>query len=163
MSKITDLLEEVKKAKGVTTKYALAKTLELPTQRISDYYNATGSRYPDSYACLQIAKALGRSFEEVSAIVQIEAEKDEARREVWREHLKRLGGYAAAIMLWVLAGLVFVTLELTLPQKVYAASTTYDRSLIRNTNYARKKIAKLANVFVRIVREILAPRVCFSG
>ena len=122
METIRSLLDDAKKAKGVESHYALAKALELPTQRISDYYNGTGSKVPDEFACLQIAKALGRSYEEVSAIVRIEAEKDETRREVWREHLKRLGGYAAGIIPLLLAGLLFVTFIVTYPVQSLAAT-----------------------------------------
>jgi DNA-binding XRE family transcriptional regulator len=89
------LLDAVKEAKGITSDYALAKTLELPKQRISGYYK--GKEAPNEFVCLQIAKALGRSYEEVTAIVRIEAEKDENRRQVWQEYYKNIGGYAASI------------------------------------------------------------------
>lgn len=77
MKTIKELLNAAKAAKGVDSDYALAKALNLPTQRISDY--SKGTRTPDEFACLQIAQALGRSYEEISAIVRIEAEKDESR------------------------------------------------------------------------------------
>lgn len=108
METIKSLLDDVKSIKGLTSKYALAKALDLPTQRISDYYNGTGSRYPDSYACLQIAKALNREYNEISAIVQIEAEKDESKREEWRKYYKSIGGYAASFMLLVFAVVTFI-------------------------------------------------------
>lgn len=58
MEKIKQLLEDVKVAKGITSDYALAKSLDLPKQRISDYYK--GNTTPDVFACLKIAEALGR-------------------------------------------------------------------------------------------------------
>lgn len=97
MSKTTELLNEVKAKKGVTTDYALAKVLELPRGHICDYYK--GNRFPNEFACLAIEEATGRSYEEVSAIVRIEAEKDENRRKVWKDYLKRIGGMAASIAL----------------------------------------------------------------
>ncbi|WP_153111050.1 hypothetical protein [Propionivibrio limicola] len=97
MTKVIELLDAVKKAKGIETNYALAKALELPTQRISDYYK--GNRFPDATACLQIAKALGMEFGRVSAIVQLEAEKDEKKRGLWEDYFKSIGGYAASIAL----------------------------------------------------------------
>jgi hypothetical protein len=100
---IKTLLDEVKNTKGVTSDYALAKILNLPKQRISDYYNKTGSKIPDEYACLQIAIALKRSYEEISVIVRIEAEKDEKRRQTWKNYYKSIGGYAASIAFFLVS------------------------------------------------------------
>jgi len=97
MNRITELLDEAKKAKGVDTKYALAKALDLHSGLISDYY--AGKRTPDEFACLQIAMAIGKSYEEVSAIVRIEAEKDEKRRAAWAQYYKSIGGIAASILM----------------------------------------------------------------
>ena len=107
--KTTELLDAVKAAKGITTDYALAKELGLPTQRISDYYKGRGTRYPDEFTCLQIARALGRDYAEVQAAVRIEAEKDESRREVWRDYFKSISRQAAATAL----SLLFVILSST--------------------------------------------------
>lgn len=127
METIKSLLDDVKTAKGIESKYALAKVLGVPTQRISDYYNGTGSRTPDEFACLQIAQALGRSYEEISAIVRIEAEKDESRRKVWREYYKSIGGYAASIMMLV----SLVTLIVTWPTDAVAKSMSYEAQVSR--------------------------------
>lgn len=99
MENINKLLDAAKHAKGVTSDYALAKALELPTQRVSDYYK--GSRVPDEFACLQIAKALGRPLDSVIATVKAATEKDEKRREVWENYMKSIGGIAAAVFITI--------------------------------------------------------------
>ena len=96
MGNIAALLDAVKHAKGIETKYELAKVLDLPTQRISDYYN--GSRAPDEFACLKIAEALGKPLDTIIATVKATSEKDEKRREVWENYMKRIGGLAASFV-----------------------------------------------------------------
>lgn len=95
MENITKLLDQTKQVFGVDTDYALAKALDLPTQRISDYYK--GTRAPDEFACLKIAQALGKPLDTVIATVKASSEKDEKRREVWENYMKRLGGFAASL------------------------------------------------------------------
>jgi hypothetical protein len=131
METAKSLLNDVKRLKNIESDYALAKILTLHRGLISDYYS--GKRTPNEFACLQIAQALGKSYEEVSAIVRIEAEKDEKRRQIWRDYYRRIGGVAASIMLIVS---LLVTLEVTFPENVYAKSTTYQTSITNNTNYA---------------------------
>jgi hypothetical protein len=94
---ITELLDTVKTTKGIDSDYALAKTLNLPSGHICEYYK--GKRAPNEYACLQIARALGKNYEEVQAIVRIDAEKDIKRRQVWQEYYMSIGGYAASILI----------------------------------------------------------------
>lgn len=95
MENITKLLDATKRVFDVDTDYALAKALDLPTQRISDYYK--GSRAPDEFACLKIAQALGKPLDTVIATVKASSEKDEKRREAWENYMKRLGGFAAGL------------------------------------------------------------------
>jgi len=83
MEMTRELLNQAKRQLNVTSDYALAKALNLPTQRISDYYNSV--RVPDAWACLCIANALNRDFLDIMAIVRIDVEKDELRREAWRK------------------------------------------------------------------------------
>lgn len=165
MTKIAELLEAAKDAKGVKTKYALAKALELHSGLISDYY--AGKRYPDEFACLQIAKALGRSYEEISAIVRIEAEKDETRRQAWKDHLKRLGGYAASIMLALLAGLMFVTFIVTTMPSALANQqlTNWNLQEYKLCIFARRVRSRFKSL-VSVARHMLStafPHPCLAG
>lgn len=61
MSTTIEILDAAMQATNTKSKYALAKALGLHSGLVSDYYN--GKRSPDEYACLQIAKAIGRSYE----------------------------------------------------------------------------------------------------
>lgn len=106
MTKVIELLDAVKKTKGIESAYALAKELGLPTQRISHYYK--GSRTPDEFACMQIAKALNVSLDEVMIPVRIEAEKDEKKREAWKDYFKSIGGYAASFVMEILLSVTLI-------------------------------------------------------
>jgi len=54
--KPSEYLDKCKIALKITSDYGLAKALKTTTPRISDYYK--GKRWPDAYACAQIALAL---------------------------------------------------------------------------------------------------------
>lgn len=97
METIQSLLDNAKVATKKDSDYGLAKALGIHKARISAYYSRKET--PNEFICLKLAQALGRSYEEVSAIVRIEAEKDENRRNVWKDYLKRIGGLAASIAL----------------------------------------------------------------
>lgn len=55
METVVQLLDEIKQRKNIATDYALAKALDLPRGHICNYYK--GNRFPNEFACLQIAKA----------------------------------------------------------------------------------------------------------
>jgi len=156
METIKTLLDQAKAQKSVSTDYALAKSLHVPTQRISDYYK--GTRTPDEFACLQIAKAIGKSYEEVSAIVRIEAEKDESRRQAWRDYYKSIGGYAASVML-----MFFFTVTLIVTPTPAEASNS---KVSQAQHFVLCKVVavfKKAAAFVRHTISSAFPRFCFLG
>jgi len=105
MENVKKLLDAVKREKGVTSDYALAKSLDIPTQRVSDYYK--GTRVPDEFACLKIAEALGKPLNTIIATVKASTEKDEKRREAWENYMKSLGGLAASFVGGVVFTLIF--------------------------------------------------------
>lgn len=105
MENVKKLLDAAKAATESGTDYKLAKSLGIPDQRISDYYK--GRRVPDEFACLKIAEALEMPLAEVIALVKAEAEKDETRREAWRNYLKKLGGIAATVAALIFAPVIF--------------------------------------------------------
>ena len=134
MENTKKLLDAVKKAKGIESDYALAKALDLPKQRISDYYK--GKTSPDKYACMKIAESLSKPLADVIYAVELDAEKDESRKEAWRRYYKSIGGIAASVMLTVLAVVTFfVTPEVQAQERQgFAASET--GVLQRSINYA---------------------------
>lgn len=158
MTKVIELLDAVKAAKNAQTDYALAKALELHRWLISDYY--AGKRTPNEYACMQIAKAINMPLDLVTATIRMEAEKDEKRRNAWREYYKSIGGLAASIMIFVLAS---VTLIVTTTPPALAKSATYEYAFSNNTNYAyyRRRIRTLISV-ARHKLSTLFPRVGLS-
>lgn len=105
MKTIKNLLDAVKASAGIETDYALAKELGVHRQLVSSFYK--GTRRPDNRMCLEIAERIKLPLERVIAIVEIEAEKDEARREAWKGYFKSIGGMAASFMLVALCSVTF--------------------------------------------------------
>lgn len=85
--KANELLEAIKAREGITTNYRLAKVLEIPENRINDY--AHGRAHPDEYAAIRIALALDLDPITVIAELKAESEKNEKKREFWRNFLTR--------------------------------------------------------------------------
>lgn len=76
-----ELIEQTKTKLGIESDYALAKKLEIPDARISDYRH--GKRAPDNYAIAKFAKAL--EIDPWSLVKELEAqtEKNPAKKEFW--------------------------------------------------------------------------------
>lgn len=104
--KATEYLDKCKIALSIQSDYALAKKLEIPTQRIADFYKE--KRWPDAYTCARIALALNLDPLEVLADIESQREKTEARREFWRGFIGRTGKAAAGLLL-ALSCLIFFT------------------------------------------------------
>jgi transcriptional regulator with XRE-family HTH domain len=115
METIRSLLDDVKQRNGMDSDQALATALEVRRQRIYDYYR--GIRKPDNYMCNRIAILLQRPLNEIISVVELDAEKDEKRRQVWQDYYKSIGGMAASVMLSVS---LVVTLEVTSPSEAHA-------------------------------------------
>ncbi len=128
MDNVQKLLDEVKRIKGIKSDYALAKSLELPTQRISDYYKT--KTMPDDYACMKIAEALEKPLAEVIAIVRIEVEKDEKRREAWRKYYKSLGSVAASIIMTIAFMATMIVTSKNAEAEIYKEKTNASHCLI---------------------------------
>lgn len=111
MQNVKKLLDEVKQKAGIETDYALAKTLGIRRQLVSSYYK--GVRVPDNAMCLEIAKRTEKPLAVVIAAIELDAEKDAKKHEVWRKYYKSIGGFAASFMIAALLTLLSVTLELT--------------------------------------------------
>ena len=79
---IIELLDEAKTKTGAKTDYKLAQVLDIPNERISDY--RAGRRYPDDYACMRLAMALGQDPLEILAQIRAESEKNDKRKAFWR-------------------------------------------------------------------------------
>lgn len=106
MKNITALLDAVKAAKNLETDYALAKELGAHRQLISAFYK--GTRTPDNTMCLEIAKRIGQPLDKVIAAVEVDAEKDEQRREEWRRYYKSIGGIAASVAIMIFTSCILI-------------------------------------------------------
>lgn len=156
MQNVKKLLDEAKEKTGACSDYALAKNLDVPKQRVSEYYKGAAS--PDEFACLKIAEATGRTWEEVTALVKVEAEKNEKRREVWRKKLVSLGGMAAMI-----STIFFAPVILNMTQTAGNALAASDSSR-GNLYYVKLRSAlRAASEAVRGVLNIDFRRLCCRG
>lgn len=81
-TKTQHLLEEVRAKLNNATDYRIAKTLQIQTQRVSDYRK--GDRQADAYACARFAEVLGRDPLELIAQIEAETARTEAARAYWR-------------------------------------------------------------------------------
>lgn len=104
--KASEYLDKCKIALGVQTDYALAKALEIPTQRIADFYKA--KRWPDAYACARIALALKLDPFEVLSDIESQSAKTESRAAFWRGFIGRSRKVAGFLLLALICGVSYI-------------------------------------------------------
>lgn len=95
MEAISKLLDEAKDKTGIPSDYALAQAIGIKRATISGYRH--GKSAPDVYAMSRLADLTGRTLTEVIAMIEVETETDEAKKEYWKGFYKRLGGIAATV------------------------------------------------------------------
>lgn len=94
--KSIEYLDKVKKKLEISSNYAVARVLEIDRQMVNAYYR--GERVPDAYACTRIAIALGEDPAVVMATIYEETEKNEKRREFWRDFASHASKAAAVTL-----------------------------------------------------------------
>ena len=97
MSKAKELLLECKIKLGIKTDYKLAQALEIHTARVSSYMSE--KEQPDTYTAVRMALILGRDPAEIIAEIEMGKEKNEKRREFWRNFLQHVQQQAKLFML----------------------------------------------------------------
>lgn len=85
----TDLLDEVRKFKGLDSDYALSKLLNVRTQTISSY--RTGRTQMNDEMALRAARVLGRPAAPFFAQLAAERATHPEVAQVWREASRVLG------------------------------------------------------------------------
>jgi transcriptional regulator with XRE-family HTH domain len=85
--KPVEYLYQIKTRHKITSDYALAAFLKISRARISDYVK--GKTWPDVYASMQIAFALELDPLQVLADFESQSEKNEQKREFFRDFLSR--------------------------------------------------------------------------
>lgn len=88
------VIDDTKAKLGVESDYALAKKLEIPNPRISEY--RSGKARPDAYACARLAEILGIDPFELLAQVEAATEKNEARRTYWKRVAEKMAAGTVA-------------------------------------------------------------------
>ncbi|MFA7239884.1 MAG: helix-turn-helix transcriptional regulator [Sulfuricellaceae bacterium] len=78
----------IKAKHKITSDYKLAEFLKLNRARISAYVK--GKEWPNPYACMRIANALNLDPLEVLSDIESQSEKDEEKKEFWRDFLWRV-------------------------------------------------------------------------
>lgn len=98
---IIELLDQTKQRLNVKSDYALAKALEIPSQRVSAYRK--GKEHPDPYALTKIALAL--DLDPLALIAEAEArtEKNATRRGFWENFSRRAGSTLGMLALCCMA------------------------------------------------------------
>lgn len=123
MKTTIEYLNEAKAALGIESDYEMAKFLGVNRSAVSHYQS--GKRIIDNMTAAKIAEALKVSAITVIATAEIEREKDEERREYWKNFYKRLGGIAAGVLaVWALSGAGFSS-DADLPLLLEIVSDVY--------------------------------------
>lgn len=104
MNAIEKLLEEAKTKAGITSDNALALEIGIHRQAINNYRKHRSA--PDIFTMSRLADLTGRPIEEIIALIEIEKEQPEEKKEYWINFYKRLGGVAASVFVCVTLGLV---------------------------------------------------------
>lgn len=102
-----EYLYRIKQLHRISSDYKLAEFLNIPRPRISNYVK--GERMPDTYACIRMALALNLDPLEVISDIEQQSEKNEQRREFWKDFHSRITRRILAAV--VLACTVFLLAE----------------------------------------------------
>jgi transcriptional regulator with XRE-family HTH domain len=94
-----DILDKIKCEKNLTSDYKLAQHLGCTRQAVSLWAN--GNAHPSPYWCAKLADAANMRHDEVTALIQLEIEKNPEKRKYWN----RLLSGAAIVILSVAANM----------------------------------------------------------
>ncbi|OQS44024.1 hypothetical protein B0T49_21755 [Chromobacterium violaceum] len=166
MKKSIEYLIEAKTALNAASDYALAKALKTSHVNISNYMN--GKSQMDDYHCIKVAQVLGIDPMEIIAAAQEEREKNEEKREFWRDFREartRERGHASVQMIGAVAMMMMgALLAMKWPEGIYGLYyvkscierifkqtakmlVTRYMSLLRNTRQKLTQFSYLASVF----------------
>lgn len=122
--KPSEYLDKTKITLAIKSDYGIGKALKISNQRIADYYKE--KRWPDAYACTQIAIALKLDPLEVLADIESQSAKTEERREFWKGFIGRTGKLVAVLLL----ALTFTTISQSGGDSIYKAAMVATSGLI---------------------------------
>ncbi|BBH12969.1 DUF3693 domain-containing protein [Chromobacterium haemolyticum] len=88
----SDYLREAMEKMGETSNRKAGEKLGIHGNTIGQYLS--GERIMDDFACIMVAKILGIDGMIVIAAAQMEREKNQARKDVWEDLLKKMGALA---------------------------------------------------------------------
>ncbi|WP_162788144.1 helix-turn-helix domain-containing protein, partial [Chromobacterium haemolyticum] len=95
----SDYLREAMEKMGETSNRKAGEKLGIHGNTIGQYLS--GERIMDDFACIMVAKVLDIDGMIVIAAAQMEREKNQARKDVWEDLLKKMG---ALVVAWMTAG-----------------------------------------------------------
>lgn len=104
MNAIENILNEAKTKNHIKSDNALALEIGITRQTMSMARH--GKTTFNAYARSRLADLTGRSTDEINALIEIETETDETKKEYWVNFYKRLGGVAATVFVCVTLGSV---------------------------------------------------------
>ncbi|NHR04358.1 hypothetical protein HA052_04025 [Chromobacterium haemolyticum] len=127
-----DYLQEAIEKMGDISQNKKAEKLGIGGNTLSQYM--TGARTMDDFACIMVAKVLGIDGMIVIAAAQMEREKNQARKDVWEDLVKKMG---ALVLAWMTAGAMLVgslssdsTSANGMLTTQYVAMTQHDKSTL---------------------------------
>lgn len=109
MNAIDRLLGEAKTKTGIKSDNALALEIGITRQVMSMARH--GKTSFGAYTRQRLADLTERKVEEINALIEMETETDETKKEYWKNFYKRLGGVAASFSIFALLAPIFGTFE----------------------------------------------------
>lgn len=141
--KPSEYLDKAKIALAIKSDYGLGKALKISNQRIADYYK--GKRWPDAYACVQIALALKLDPLEVIADIEAQSAKTEERRVFWQNFIGRTKKVAAVLLL----ALTFIT---SLPG---GKDGVYKGAMVASLRFLRLLVVRIMYIMLNLIARII--------
>lgn len=128
MKQSREYLEEALTLMGDMSDSEKAKRLKIAQPTISQY--RTGARKMDDFACIMVARVLGVDPMRIIAACQEEREKNEERREFWRDFRSTLGST-------IVAALVLTSLTAMIPTPALAGTFDMAKEPMTNVYYVK--------------------------
>lgn len=149
MKQVPDYMNEIQKAKGIPSDYALAELLNVSRTHVSNWRNQVNE--PDTYNCARMADQLGiNKLEIIAAASAVRARRQKKKEQAayWENVWKKVrGGSVGAII--ALAALGFSGTESTAYAQPVATSDSLLHAvsgyIIRTARRLRHRLARFMN------------------
>lgn len=158
----SDYLREALEKMGDISQNKKAERLGISSSGMSQYM--TGKKIMDDFACIMVAKILGIDGMVVIAAAQMEREKNQARKDVWEDLLKKMGALALGGLTAGAMVMGSLSADRAAANFVVAEKSQHDMSqstFMQSVYYVKsRRLGKALQVLRRLHRQALSVRTC---